>query len=315
MQQRTQDSRPPSPDAAGSSSPVTSRPGEPAPLSGMGSVALSLPTFPQIIEHARRASTRAIARQALLILRGQPLMTGTLNVSYLARRTGYHRRTVARALDFAVRVHVIERVDWAKLSQSSTTSRPGRPVRYKSLWKPTTSKRAPSPHTPLQRPMRTHASYAMAGHRSIAAGFGDEVELRQKRTVSEGKQDGDGSFVIADSVLREAVANFLNHVTCIQRTRWRMERRAHAANARRTRALSPPTIGSFPLRVLPRGVSSGRRETHDSDFPRTDDFELRSQPDAERTLATSCASRTSDLRRAVRSSSHSGLRPHTIGCG
>ena len=337
MQDHTQDSRLRGLEASGSSSPVTSLASQPTSFSGMGSVALHLPTFPHIIENARRTSTRAITRQALLILRGHQAMTGALNLSALARRTGYHRRTVARALDFAVRVHVLERVEWEPLGSTDHPNQPGRPVRYKSLWKPTTSKRAPSPHTPLQRHTRTRVSSRPesvevppgqpAGYpgrnkpwpmqlRSLGhEGLGERTTTEKEQQRSEEKDRGVGPPVIADLILREAVANFLNHVTRIHRVRKRMDNRVRSRSPRRSRSVSSGFPWSSYLGPSPRVVTAGRVAPRDSDFDRTTGPELCYALDGPRTLVMSCASRTSDLSSAVRSSGCSGLRPHTVGCG
>jgi len=214
--------------------PATDSAREPTWRSGAGSVSLQLPSFPDIIEHVRRSSTRDVVREALLILRGKPSRTGQLNVRLLASRTGYSRRTVARALSFAVAVNILERVDWAKYGANNPGRQPGRPARYRSLWKPTTSKRAPSPHTPLQRHTRERAKSLLhqreftedeligvengridrlrAAANPARYTDPDQATTTPNLTSNDGNTEQDPILALRNQLLIKTVANFLNYV-------------------------------------------------------------------------------------------------------
>lgn len=104
--------------------------------------------FPRIVESARRRSTREVLRMALRSLARMDARTGFLSSSFLARVTGYHPRTVARALLYAERTGVIRRVSAGARIGLSATRRPGIPNVYTTNWKARCAIRAPSPTPP-----------------------------------------------------------------------------------------------------------------------------------------------------------------------
>jgi hypothetical protein len=104
--------------------------------------------FPRIVESARRRSTREVLRMALRALARMDARTGPLSSSFLARLTGYHPRTVARALLYAERTGVIRCVSAGARIGLSATRRPGIPNVYTTKWKARCAIRAPSPTPP-----------------------------------------------------------------------------------------------------------------------------------------------------------------------
>jgi len=124
---------------------------DPAPAASLVPVVVQPIVYPEIVNKARRDSTSIVLKQVLRTLQREDGRVALVNLSLLAVRTGYSRRTVARALAFGVRVHVLERVAEEPMFPSIERGRPGRPIRYKSLFNVRCSKRGPSPHTPQQR--------------------------------------------------------------------------------------------------------------------------------------------------------------------
>jgi len=104
--------------------------------------------YPRIVEDARRKSTRAVLQAALRALARMDARTGPLSSSFLARLTGYHPRTVARALLYAERTRLIRRVSAGARIGLSATRRPGVPNVYATDWKARCAIRAPSPTPP-----------------------------------------------------------------------------------------------------------------------------------------------------------------------
>ncbi len=113
---------------------------------GLISRASSFPPYryPKVVASARRPSTRTILTHILDTLQGSPNRTGPVNVSAVSRVTSYSRMTVDRALAFGIAFHVLARVKNQHSFRGLEEKHPGKPQVYKSLWKLTTSKRAPS---------------------------------------------------------------------------------------------------------------------------------------------------------------------------
>ena len=151
--------------------------------------------FPKIVERAYRTSTRTILKQVLIFLERQPNRTAEVNISAISRKTGYHRKTVARALDFGERFRVIECVNDRTWSPTKGEIQPGSPKVYRSHWKLLSSKRAPSPYrTPTRykhqqqvNGLRPSREYKKAAMRKIRAWlYGED----QGRLVAAYGMDG-----------------------------------------------------------------------------------------------------------------------------
>ena len=133
--------------------------------------------FPKIVERAYRTSTRTILKQVLIFLERQPNRTAEVNISAVSRKTGYSRKTVARALDFGERMKVIQCVNDRTWSPTKGEIQPGSPKVYRSHWKLLSSKRATSSYrTPTRykhqqqvNGLRPSKEYKKAAMRKIRA--------------------------------------------------------------------------------------------------------------------------------------------------
>jgi len=103
---------------------------------------------------ARRDSTNIIIQALVQELRTTTDGEAPLNLSQIARQTGFHRKTVARALAFALSVGIIAYVAQGKTKSPLRGTQPGVPSIYRLNQKLLNPRRAPSPsHSPYKRKM------------------------------------------------------------------------------------------------------------------------------------------------------------------